>query len=150
MLLSLLGWLSPASALILPVDVCEANLVFVGTMTSETGYFLIPPGTNPRHPDGKISTHHTFSVSRVVLDATGDAADGVVTVSLPGGQVGTNIQDVPEMPAIDTGDRYAFALRWVAGWPHPLVLGWTYVAPDVQLPSASELHAEWQEHCNGQ
>ena len=131
-------------------NICEANLVFVGTVTNQSSYYRIAPGTNPHHPNGRISTHFTLSISRLVVDETGDGADGSVTVSLPGGQIDSRITRVPEMPSISVGDQYGFAVRWIPGRTDPLILGWTYVPPNTELPKVSELQAEWAGYCDAQ
>lgn len=137
-----------ARAFVVPTDLCAANLAFVGTSTSQSSYYLIAPGVDPHYPNGQIATRYTFSLDSLVVDSTGEGADGIVEVSLPGGQIGDTLMTVPETPAISPGDRYAFAVRWISGRPEPLVLGWTYVPPHVALPSTPQLQTEWSAYCS--
>jgi hypothetical protein len=118
---------------------CKANLVFVGTVESQHSYL---------HPRGGISTRHTFSVDRLVLDLTGEGADGSVHVSLPGGQLGDVVQSASETPELQLGDRYAFAVSWLPGWPHPIVMGWSELPPERELPSLAELQGLWARSCS--
>jgi hypothetical protein len=127
---------------------CKANLVFVGTLSSSEGYYLRPPGADHQHPQGSLSTRYTFTVDRLVLDLTGQGADGRVEVSLPGGRMGDRVQSVPEMPDIEVGDRYAFAVNWLPGRPHLLVLGWSELPPERELPSLAQLQGLWARSCS--
>ena len=144
-------WLATldAWAFIEPADPCLGNLVFVGTVIGRESWFQSAPGIEPRHPDGRIATRFTLSVDLVVVDSTGDAADGVIEISLSGGRIGTLQMAAGCTPELEIGERWSFALNRLPDRVDPHVLGhaWSRVPPEVVLPAAEPLRTAWAAYC---
>ncbi len=127
-----------------PQPVCDANLVFVGTVVELTAFWLPSAAGGPP----QLATRVSLTVDHVVRDTAGDTADGKAELAILGGTLGSQRVVVGEMPNPAVGDTWSFVARRYPDLEHPLLRAWSYV-PAGTLRSEATLLEEWAATCGG-